>query len=66
VTVRGEFSDDLGADQPGPADDDDLHDDLLLLVVARLALQEGEPVGVDLISVPAVMVPMDLLLAGRT
>src|SRR5215469_394910 len=42
--MRDEFGDDLGTDQPGPADNDDLHDDLLLRVVARLAVQEnGRP-----------------------
>ena len=47
MTVRGEFGDDLGADQPGPANDNDLHDDLSFVSVARPALQEGEHVGVD-------------------
>jgi hypothetical protein len=37
------------ADQTGPADDGDLHDDLSFAPVARLALQEGEHVDVDLV-----------------
>src|SRR5215472_3665912 len=28
MTMRDDFGDELGTDQPGPADDDDLHDDL--------------------------------------
>src|SRR5215831_13485372 len=49
MTVRDELGDELGTDQPGPADNDDLHDDLSFVPVARLALQESEYVGVDVV-----------------